>query len=115
MPNVCPSVGWLKDFNDAQSMLQPTFSGDAIQESNNSNWAVLDAPKVNQAISEATVIAGEGERAQAWGEVDRMIMAQAPAVPYIWDNQVNIQSKDVSGVINLFNANWDLSFTSLKG
>ena len=27
-PNVCPNVGWLKDFNDGQSMLDPTFNGD---------------------------------------------------------------------------------------
>ena len=31
----------------------------------------------------------------------------------MWDNQANIESGDVAGVINLFNANWDLSFTSL--
>jgi peptide/nickel transport system substrate-binding protein len=115
MPNVCPSVGWLKDFNDAQSMLQPTFSGDAIQPSNNSNWPLLDDPKVDKAMADATVLADADKRAQAWGEIDRMITAQAPAVPYIWDNQVNIQSTDVAGVISLFNANWDLAFTSLKG
>ena len=115
MPNVCPSVGWLKDFNDAQSMLQPTFSGDAIQPSNNSNWSLLDDPKIDKAMADATVLADADKRAQAWGEIDRMITAQAPAVPYIWDNQVNIQSTDVAGVISLFNANWDLAFTSLKG
>lgn len=112
-PNVCPSVGWLKDFNDAQSMLQPTFSGDQIQDSNNVNFPLLDDPEVNAAIDEATLIADEDDRAEAWGEIDTMITELAPAVPYVWDNQVNIQSADVSGVINLFNANWDLSYTSL--
>ena len=33
-----------------------------------------------------------------------MIMAQAPAIPYIWDNQPNIESANVNGVINLFNS-----------
>jgi peptide/nickel transport system substrate-binding protein len=113
-PNVCPSVGWLKDFNDGQAMLQPTFSGDQIQPSNNVNWSQLDVPEINQAIDEATLITDEEERAQAWGEIDRMVTEQAAAVPYIWDNQVNIQSADVAGVINLFNANWDLASTSLK-
>ena len=42
-----------------------------------------------------------------------MVMEQAVAVPWVWDNQSNIESADVNGVINLFNANWDLSFTSL--
>ncbi len=113
-PNVCPSVGWLKDFNDPQSMLQPTFSGDQIQPSNNVNWPQLDVPEINEAIDEATLIADPEERAKAWGEIDKMITEQAAAVPYVWDNQVNIQSADVAGVINLFNANWDLAFTSLK-
>ncbi len=113
-PEVCPNVGWLKDFQDAQSMLQATFSGDAINASNNSNWALLDVPEINQAIEEATYLDDVDERAQAWGEVDKMIMEQAPVVPWIWDNQSNIQSADVAGVINQFNANWDLSYTSLK-
>jgi hypothetical protein len=41
-------------------------------------------------------------------------MSQAPVIPYIWDNQANIHSADVVGVVNKFNANWDLAFTSLK-
>jgi peptide/nickel transport system substrate-binding protein len=114
MPNVCPSVGWLKDFQDAQSMLDPTFNGENIVEQNNSNWPLLDVPEINAAMDEAAVINDPEERAQAWGEVDRMITEQAPAVPYVWDNQANVRSADVAGVINLFNANWDLSFTSLE-
>ena len=29
-----------------------------------------------------------------------MIVAQAPAAPYVWDKQANVRSKDVNGVIN---------------
>ena len=112
-PNVCPSVGWLKDFNDAQSMLDPTFNGENILSSNNVNWPQLDVPEINDAMVDAAETNDPEERAQAWGEIDQMIAAEAAAVPYVWDNQVNIQSTDVDGVINLFNANWDLSFTSL--
>jgi peptide/nickel transport system substrate-binding protein len=113
MPNVCPSVGWLKDFNDPLSLLQPTFDGNAINPSNNSNWPLLDVPEINSAMSDAALVEDPAERAQAWADIDTMITDQAPAIPYIWDNQVNIRSTDVAGVINLFNANWDLSFTSL--
>jgi peptide/nickel transport system substrate-binding protein len=42
-----------------------------------------------------------------------MIVAQAPAIPYVWDKQANVRSKDVNGVITEFNSVWDLSFTSL--
>ena len=113
-PQVCPNVGWLKDFNDGQSMLDPTFNGENVVPENNSNWPQLNVPEVNKAINDATLIDDQEERNQAWGDVDTMIGEQAPAIPYIWDDQANIQSADVAGVINKANANWDLSFTSLK-
>lgn len=113
-PEACPNVGWLKDFNDGQSMLDPTFNGANVVPENNSNWPQLNVPEINDAIDKAVLIDDLDERNQAWGDVDEMITAQAPAIPYIWDDQANIQSADVAGVINKFNANWDLSFTSLK-
>jgi peptide/nickel transport system substrate-binding protein len=114
-PQVCPNVGWIKDFNDAQSILQPTFSGNSISKTANSNWPLLDVPEINKAMDQAVLISDPDERAEAWGEIDTMVTEQAGAVPYIWDNQLNIQSTDVAGVINLFNANWDLAYTSLSG
>ena len=71
-------------------------------------------PEINKAIDEARLIDDPEERARPGATSTRMVTEQAPAVPWIWDNQANIQSADVAGVINLFNANWDLSFTSLK-
>ena len=113
-PDVCPNVGWLKDFNDGQSMLDPTFNGENVVPENNSNWPQLNVPEINKAINEAALIDDPTERKQAWGDVDTQITEQAPAVPWVWDNQANIASADVAGVINKANANWDLSFTSLK-
>ena len=113
-PQVCPNVGWLKDFNDGQSMLDPTFNGENVVPENNSNWPQLDVQAINAAIDKAKLIDDPTARAQAWADVDKMVTAQAPAIPYIWDDQANIQSADVAGVINKSTANWDLSFTSLK-
>jgi peptide/nickel transport system substrate-binding protein len=113
-PPVCPNVGWLKDFNDGQSMLDVTFNGENVVPENNNNWPQLDVPEINEAINEARLIDDLDERNQAWADVDTMVMEQAAVIPYIWDDQANIQSADVAGVINKFNANWDLSFTSLK-
>ncbi len=47
--NVCPSVGWIKDFADPQTMLDPTFNGANIIPSQNTNWPELDVPEVNKA------------------------------------------------------------------
>jgi peptide/nickel transport system substrate-binding protein len=113
-PDMCPNVAWGKDFSDAQSLLDPTFNGEAIVPSNNTNWPLLDDPKINKAIDAARLINDPGERASAWAKVDDMIGAQAPAIPWIWDYFPNIESSNVAGVINLFNAQWDVSYTSLK-
>ena len=53
---VCPSVGWLKDFADAQTVLDPTFNGKNILPSNNSNWPQLNDPKINAAMDQAETI-----------------------------------------------------------
>jgi peptide/nickel transport system substrate-binding protein len=111
---ICPSVGWQKDFPDPQSMLDPTFNGKNIVAVNNSNWPQLNDPKINAAMAAATPITDLSKRAQAWADIDKSITEASPAVPWLWDKGLGIESKDVNGVMNVFNAAWDLSFTSLK-
>jgi len=111
---ICPNVGWLKDFSDPQTMLDPTFNGKNILPQNNSNWSQLDVPKINQAMADAEIISDPADRAKAWAEIDKMVTEQAPAVSFVWDKNANITSPDVNGVVNQFNAQFDLSFTSLK-
>jgi peptide/nickel transport system substrate-binding protein len=115
-PNVCPNVGWIKDFNDPQSMLQVPFSGSTITASpaNNSNWSQFNDPTINKAIDKGVTVPAD-QRASYWGKLDDQISAQAPAIPWVWDNEGYVRSKDVNGVVNLFNAEWDLSFTSVTG
>ena len=61
-------------------------------------------PEINKAIDEAGLVSDPDERAQAWGEIDEHGHGAGPGVPWVWDNQPNVQSTDVAGVINLFNA-----------
>ena len=54
-------------------------------------------------------------RGEAWAKIDDELVDEAVAVPYDWDKQPGIESKDVAGVGDLWNiGNWDYSFTSLK-
>ena len=53
-------------------------------------------------------------RNKAYADIDKMVVEGAPGAPYVWDNQANVRSADVNGVINDFNATWDLAYTSLK-
>lgn len=115
-PNVCPNVGWVKDFNDGQAMIDVPFNGATIaaSPSNNSNWPQLNDPAINQALSQAKLITNTSQRAAQYGKIDEMITAQAPAIPWDWDYDAEPYSKNVAFVANLFNAEPDLSFTSLK-
>ena len=112
---VCPNVGWFKDFADPQSMLEPTFAGEAIKEQGNVNWTQLDVPEINQAMKDASTIEPGDERNQAWADINRQIVLQAPGVPYSWDDNVNLASSDINLVMNGYFASPDLNFSSLKG
>jgi peptide/nickel transport system substrate-binding protein len=112
--HVCPNVGWLKDFSDAQTSLDPTFNGKNILEENNSNWSELDVPAVNAAMEKAKTITAPEERAQAWADINKQVTEQAPAIPYVWDKNPLLASKNVNAVASGFNGQWDLTYTSLK-
>jgi peptide/nickel transport system substrate-binding protein len=109
-----PNVGWFKDFSDPQSLLEPTFKGDAIKPQGNVNWSLLDDKAINDAMTEASTIDAGPERNKAWADINKMIVEQAVAIPYVWDDNVNLWSKDVQGVMNAYFASPDLSFTSMK-
>jgi peptide/nickel transport system substrate-binding protein len=111
---ICGSAGWFKDFNDPQSMLEPTFKGSNISpDGGNNNLAQLNDPKIDKAMDSAALLAGEA-RSKAWANIDKMITAQAPAVPFVWDNTDLIHSKNVNGVASEYFTAFDFSFTSIK-
>jgi len=113
-PDVCPNVGWIKDFADPQSFFDIPVYGPAINPSNNSNWPRLDDQALNKAIDEAKVSTPE-DRAQTYADLDKQTMELAPFVPWVWDNDIIVRSEDVNGVMNLFNAEIDLTHTSIDG
>jgi peptide/nickel transport system substrate-binding protein len=113
-PPICPSVGWLKDFADPETLLGPVFNGKNILDVGNSNFAQLNDPKVNSLMDKAEVVNDPAQRNQAWGDVDKAITDAAPGIPWLWDKQPVLHSKDVNGVINTNLATWDFTATSVK-
>jgi peptide/nickel transport system substrate-binding protein len=111
---ICPNVGWLKDFSDAQTYLDPTFNGDNILQTGNSNWSQLDDPALNKEMNDAKLITEPQERADAWAAIDKKITELAPAVDWIWDKTPLIHSPNVNAVSSADNGQWDLTYTSLK-
>jgi peptide/nickel transport system substrate-binding protein len=112
--HMCGSAGWFKDFNDPQSMLEPLFKGSSINQSGgNNNLSELDVPEIDRAMDAAVSTTGE-ERNKAWAEINRLVVAQAPNVPFVWDAESRVHSSDVVGVQNAYWGGFDYSFTSLK-
>jgi peptide/nickel transport system substrate-binding protein len=112
---VCPNVGFVADFADGQTLLDPTFNGKNILKLNNSNWSQLNVPQINQDMDKAKQLTDPAARAKAWAQADRDITAQAPAIPWLWDNTPVLVSKNVNTAISEANGGIvDLNFSSLK-
>ncbi len=129
--DICPNVGWIRDWSDPQTLLDPTFAGYNIVAQNNSNWSMAnwqDWLKANggsyaggpltptdQAMKAAEKATGTTARTDAWAKVDRMLVANAVAVPYYFTIQPNLKSADVRGINDLWNiGTWDYAWSSLN-
>jgi peptide/nickel transport system substrate-binding protein len=113
--DACPNVGWIRDWADPQTLLDPTFAGYNIVSTNNSNWGQVNDPQINAAMRAAEKTVGNSARAQAWANVDKLLTSKAVAIPWVFDIQGNIESKDVRGINDLWDiGEWDYNFTSLK-
>ena len=102
-PNICPNVGWLPDFHEPQTVLDVTFAGNRITPVNNSNWPLLNDPKINAAIAHAKTIVGaarplgrmgqdrpdghavRGRRPVDLGELPDAVLQACHAGPELWN------------------------------
>lgn len=114
--DVCPNVGWVPDFGDPQAVLDVPFNGNLIvKNGTNSNWGLVNHPKINAAMEAAAKVVGTKARGEAWAKIDRELVDEAIAVPYQWAKEPYVESKNVAGVGQYWNSGtWDYSFTSLK-
>jgi peptide/nickel transport system substrate-binding protein len=112
--NVCPTAGWIEDFPDPYAYLFVPFSGDAIVPVNNSNWAQEDNPKINAAMNSASQITNEAQRLKAWANINKMLVMDAPAIPEVWSSNALVKGSTVHPVLDKWNDDWNLSFSSTK-
>jgi peptide/nickel transport system substrate-binding protein len=110
---ICPSLGWGKDFFDAESMLDPVFNGANIASSNNSNYAQVNDPRIDAELDRAGRLTDPAARARLYADVDRRVVSGAYVIPWVWDNDLLVRSSDVRGVVSAFNGTWDLTYTSI--
>jgi peptide/nickel transport system substrate-binding protein len=114
-PELCPSVGWLPDFKDPVTMLDPLFNGANILPTNNVNMSQWNDPKTNAAMQKAKQIKNDRARYRAWGKIDKSITEQGVVIPWLWINVLNVVSDRIIPAKSLWNAGvLDLSATSIK-
>ena len=65
-------------------------------------------------LDQAKLTVDRAKRAQMFADADKRITELAPNVPWVWDKQPNIASKNVAAVGSSYNATIDLNFTSIK-
>jgi ABC-type oligopeptide transport system substrate-binding subunit len=113
-PALCLDASWIKDFDDAETVLEPLFSGTQIRPLTNENWSLLKDPSVDRMIAEASTTTGAADRAEDWARTDRRITDLAPAFPFIWERYPLLRSTNVLGIPDKELGHWDLSSTSLR-
>jgi peptide/nickel transport system substrate-binding protein len=112
---ICPSVGWIADFADPQTVVNITFNGTTITATGNVNWGQTNVSKINAEMAAAENVIGTEARGKAWAKIDDELVENASAIPFDWDKQANIEGSGVSGVGDVWNVGeWDYNYTSLK-
>lgn len=111
---VCPNGESGADFFDPQPLLDPIFKSDTNVALGSVNWAQVDDPELNAGFDIAAALTDPQKRAQAYAEIDRTVTGRAYVVPWLWDNQISLASADVRGVVNRFDASWDMASMSLR-
>jgi peptide/nickel transport system substrate-binding protein len=112
--DACLTVGWYRDIPDPRSVLEPPFGGASIVPQGNVNWSLLRNAEIDAAIARSATIPAGPERNRAWADINRMVVEQAVAIPYVWTHSFQLSSANVRGVMNPYTTTWDLSFSSLR-
>jgi len=109
----CGDAAWFKDFNDPQSMLEPTFKGSAIQPSGgNNNLAQLNDPKVDAAMTRAPPLARH-RSPDGVGRHRPDDRGRCPAVPVLWDRPPSLSQRSSRSGRRLY-GHVQLGVSSLK-
>ncbi|PQZ94800.1 peptide ABC transporter substrate-binding protein [Arthrobacter sp. MYb227] len=107
-------TGYCPDWASGQTFLPPILHGDSIVPKGNQNVAQLNDPIINKRMDEIAAMTDVAAANKAWGELDEQIMkAQAPMVPMVYENVLQLHGSNVDPGVIGFNASADLVTLSL--
>lgn len=73
---------WFQDYPHPNDFFQPLLAGESILPTNNGNFAKIDDPALNKKITELGEEQLGPEQEEAYKELDKEYMEQAPWAPY---------------------------------
>ena len=103
---ICPEAELSSPVRDPEALLRPGF----VEAPAWSQTGTADLAAVMTLASDTQP--GE-QRARAWGDIGRDVVAIAPGAPWRWDERLLLVSRDVRGVVDGGSGGWDLAATSL--
>ncbi len=91
-------MAWGADWPTGFGFLDQVVNGSAIKPSGGNNLMELDDPKVNAALAEGIGMTDAAERTKKWGEVDKLVMDTASAVPLIYRKNLLYRADSATNV-----------------
>jgi peptide/nickel transport system substrate-binding protein len=110
---ICPNVGWFRDFTIRSRCWSPRSRArrsSARATSTTPCSTTGDRRPHDKGVDDPGRLGAQ----RGPGEINRRIVAQAPAIPYSWDDSFSLASKDIRGVMNGYTTVWDFAFSSVK-
>ncbi|WP_432836792.1 ABC transporter substrate-binding protein [Dactylosporangium sp. CA-092794] len=94
-------AGWIPDWANGSAVIPPLFDGRLIPTqpgaTNNQNYALLNAPDINDAISAALAESVPERQYRLWGELDEKIQRQAVTIPIVYMKALRMAGTNVRG------------------
>jgi peptide/nickel transport system substrate-binding protein len=103
---ICPGAVLSSPVRDPEALLRPGFVEAPA-------WAEAGTADLAAVMTLASDADPGDQRARAWGDIGRDVVALAPGAPYRWEERLLVVSRDVRGVVEGGSGGWDLAATSL--
>lgn len=88
---------WAADWPSMSTILPPLFCGCSIEMQGNTNVSQFNVPAIDQQMDQIRGITDDQKRAQAWGDLEKTIMEQAPVVPDLYLKSLLLHGSHVKG------------------
>jgi peptide/nickel transport system substrate-binding protein len=103
---ICPGAVLSSPVRDPEALLRPGFAEAPA-------WVTAGTADLAAVMTLASESRPGEQRARAWGDIGRDVVAIAPGAPWRWDERSLLVSRDVRGVVDGGSGAWDLAATSL--